>query len=64
MTQPNLIDGFLHAVKCRLVVSGGAEPCDCSPIDTSKAMRGTDILRVFAPLPQDEADALRPFLED
>lgn len=60
----NWIDGMIHAVRCPLVLSGGSDPCDCSPLDSTKAMRGGDVLRVFAPLPQDEADALRPYLKD
>lgn len=59
----NWIDGMIHAVRCPMVLSGGSDPCDCSPLDSTKAMRGGDVLRVFAPLPQHEADALRQFLK-
>ena len=63
MTKPNVIDGYIHSVTCALVLSDGKEACDCNPIDTSKAMRAADVLRVFAPLPPEEAVALRPFLK-
>jgi hypothetical protein len=49
----NLIDGMVHSVTCALLRGGS---CDCSPIDTSEAMR-----RIFAPLPPEEAKALREF---
>jgi hypothetical protein len=61
MTKPNVIDGYVHSVTCRLVASDGKEPCDCHPLDTRTAMRAGDVLRVFAPLPPEEAEALRPF---
>lgn len=54
----NLIDGMLHSVTCALM-SGGV--CDCTPIDTSKAMRRDDVLRIFAPLPPEELSAMREF---
>jgi hypothetical protein len=57
----NVIDGFRHAVRCPFVLDRTAQ-CDCSPLDESKAMRGGDVLRIFAPLPHEEAEALRKYL--
>ena len=58
----NVIGNMRHAVRCPFVADR-TKVCDCSPLDDSKAMRGADVLRVFAPLPPDEAAALREFLE-
>jgi hypothetical protein len=54
----NLNDGMVHSVTCALLRGGS---CDCSPIDTSEAMRRDDVMRIFAPLPPEEAKALREF---
>jgi hypothetical protein len=56
-----VIDGMRHAVRCPYLRTP-REPCDCHPLDESRAMRGADVLRIFKPLPQDEADALREYL--
>jgi hypothetical protein len=63
VTKPNEIDGWLHSLTCPLVVSGGADQCDCHPVDMSKAMCGADMLRIFKPLPPEEAAALRDMLD-
>lgn len=57
----NVIDGWRHAMKCPFVLDR-TKACDCLPIDESKAMRGDDVLRIFALVPQHEADALREYL--
>lgn len=62
-TKNNVMGTMRHAVACRLIQSDGAEACDCSPVDDAKAMRGSDVLRVFAPLPPDEAAALRDYMD-
>lgn len=61
-TKNNVIGTMRHAVACPFVQTDGREACDCSPIDEAKAMRHADLLRVFAPLPPEEAEALRPYL--
>lgn len=60
-TKNNVIGTMRHSVPCRLIQSDGKEPCDCSPVDDAKAMRAVDVLRIFAPLPPEEAAALRDF---
>ena len=54
----NVIGTMRHAVRCPLIQSGGSEPCDCSPLDDSKAMTHEDVLRIFAPLPPEECGFL------
>ena len=61
-TKNNVIGTMRHAVACPFIQTDGIEPCDCSPIDDAKAMTGDDILRIFAPLPPEEAEALRKYL--
>lgn len=58
----NVIGTMRHAVRCPFVFDRTL-PCDCNPLDDSKAMRAADVLRIFAPLPVDEAAALREFLD-
>ena len=58
-TKNNVIGTMRHAMRCRLIQSDGAEPCDCSPADDSKAMKGGDVQRVFAPLPPEETEWLK-----
>ncbi len=53
-TKNNVIGTMRHAVACRLIQSDGQEPCDCTPVDDSKAMSGADVLRIFTPLPPEE----------
>lgn len=53
-TKNNVIGTMRHAVACRLIQSDGAEPCDCTPMDDAKAMKGGDVLRIFAPLSPEE----------
>ena len=55
----NVIGTMRHAVKCPLILSGGAEPCDCSPLDDAQAMKSGDLLRLFTPLPPEEAEFLK-----
>lgn len=62
-TKNNVIGTMRHSMGCRLIQSDGKEPCDCSPMDDSKAMTGADVLRIFKPLPPEEAAALREFLD-
>lgn len=62
-TKYNVIGTMRHAVACRYVQSDGHEPCDCTPVDDSKAMRPADVLRIFAPLPPEEAEAMRDYLD-
>lgn len=61
MSGDNLIDGMLHSLACPFVGERSAQ-CDCHPVDTTKAMRRADVLRIFAPLPPEEAAALRDYL--
>lgn len=61
-TKNNVIGTMRHAVACPFIQSDGREPCDCSPLDEAKTMRAADVLRVFAPLPEEEAEALRKYL--
>jgi hypothetical protein len=63
LTKNNVIGTMRHAVACRLIQSDGAEPCDCSPMDDSKAMTGADVLRIFKPLPPEEAEAVRDYMD-
>lgn len=58
----NSIDGFIHSVGCPFV-SDRNKACDCNPLDESKAMRKEDVLRIFAPLPPEEAAALCDYLD-
>jgi hypothetical protein len=58
-TKNNVIGAMRHAVLCRLIQSDGLEPCDCIPMDDSKAMTGADVQRIFHPLPPEEAEALK-----
>lgn len=58
----NVIGHMRHAVRCPFV-SDRLQICDCSPLDDRKAMRGADVLRIFAPLPPEEAEALRKYLD-
>lgn len=57
-TPHNWIDGFIHSVRCPFVLDR-AQECDCHPSNISKAMRGADVQRVFAPLPPEEVAFLR-----
>lgn len=57
----NVIDGLRHAVKCPFVLDR-RQSCDCKPLDESKAMRGADVLRIFKPLPPEEAALLRRYI--
>lgn len=57
-TKNNVIGTMRHSMSCRLIQSDGAEPCDCTPMDDSKAMKGADVLRIFAPLPPEECGFL------
>ena len=59
----NVVDGMRHARSCPYLRSP-RETCDCHPFDESKAMRPADVLRIFKPVPQGEADALRRYLDD
>lgn len=59
----NVIGTMRHAVRCAHVADRTL-PCDCHPMDDSKAMRADDVLRVFAPLPEAEARVLREFWDD
>ena len=61
-TKNNVIGTMRHAIACPFIQTDGRELCDCSPIDDAKAMTGADVKRIFAPLPPDEAEALRPYL--
>jgi len=36
-TKNNVVGTIRHAVSCRLIQTDGREPCDCTPIDDSKA---------------------------
>jgi hypothetical protein len=51
----NVVDGMRHAVKCPFLQTRVQTDCDCHPLDDSKAMRSDDVLRIFAPLPPEEA---------
>lgn len=62
-TKNNVIGTMRHSVGCRLIQTDGTEPCDCHPMDDLKAMTGADVLRIFAPLPEEEAAALRDYLD-
>ena len=57
-TKNNVIGTMRHAMACRLIQSDGVEPCDCSTVDDSKAMKGADVQHVFAPLPPEECGFL------
>lgn len=61
-TKKNVVGNMRHAVACPSIQTDGHAACDCSPIDESKAMSRDDVLRIFAPLPEDEAEALRDYL--
>ena len=54
-TKNNVIGTMRHAVACPFIQSDGKEPCDCAPLDDSKAMKThEEVLRVFSPLPPEE----------
>lgn len=53
----NVIGTMRHAVKCPFV-SDRTQSCDCNPVDDAKAMRSSDVLRIFAPLPPEECGFL------
>jgi hypothetical protein len=58
----NVINGFRHSMRCPFLRIP-PEPCDCRPIDESKAMRGEDVLRIFKPVPDDDARTLARILD-
>ena len=58
----NVVDGFRHSTRCPFLRTP-REPCDCKPIDEAKAMRPADVLRIFTPVPDWEAAALRDILQ-
>jgi hypothetical protein len=59
----NLVDGLLHSRRCQFLASRDLRDCDCRPLVVSEAMTGDDVGRIFAPLPPEEAEALREYLD-
>ena len=60
----NVIGTLRHSMTCKAVASQMPQDCDCSPVDDAKAMKAVDALRVFAPLPAEEAAALSQFIDE
>ena len=58
-SKNNIVGTMRHAICCPLIQSDGRKPCDCSPVDDAKAMTRADVLRIFQPLPPEEAEALK-----